>query len=63
MMDRHRRGINILQKCLIVCSDDIELFVCVSILSIIVSQWISMLDIMQYHLDVAGISHARIDGR
>ena len=31
--------------------------------SLIVSQWTSFLDIMQYHLDRAGIAHARIDGK
>lgn len=30
--------------------------------SVIVSQWTGMLNIMQYHLDLAGISHVRIDG-
>ena len=36
---------------------------CVHYNSVIVSQWTCMLDIMQYHLDSAGISHVRIDGK
>ncbi len=41
----------------------VSLLLFISYCSLIISQWTTMLDIMQHHLAMAGISYTRIDGK